>query len=107
MPRSRLDFEGTMQSLNLLVDRAATRRADNMRRLAGMSARLDDPLFSDPSSVADPRAMSRSSQTPMNSAAEPEAASDAARAQLPTRTTRGGPFGDSVVERVLASYDRS
>jgi len=91
-----------MKALDSLAAATTQRRAMNLARMAAMTARLDDPLFSEPSM---PSATSPSTQppTPRERAGRYDDA-DAARAQLPARSTHGGPYGPAVIDRVLASY---
>jgi hypothetical protein len=56
--------------------------------------------YSEPSPQLDttPASPSRSTPTPTSSD------DDALRAQLPERTTHGGPYGSSILDRVARSY---
>lgn len=94
-------FAETMGQLNALVARSQQRRQANLDRLSMMVARLDVP-FSEPSNQPEQAAASPSTRTPMQTRSEAE--DDAIRAQLPGRTTHGGPYGSSILDRVAANY---
>jgi len=94
-------FEETMGQLNALVTRSRQRQQANLNRLAMMVAKLDVP-FSEPSNQPEQAAASRSMPTPTPTRSEAD--DDALRAQLPARTTHGGPYGSSILDRVAANY---
>jgi len=89
-----------MSSLSRLVELDAERRRSNLAKLRAMSSRLDDPLFSDVSPSPDPASERASRSTPTR---EPDHEPDGL-GLLPRRTTHGGAYGDSILDRVLASY---
>jgi hypothetical protein len=95
-------FEETMRLLDVLAQRSRDRRASNLRRLSMMVAELDRPLLSEPSAQLGTTPASPS--TPPPTPTRSEADDDDLRSQLPERTTRGGPYGDSILERVARSY---
>ena len=101
MPPSPWDFAATMASLNSLVAADLDRRQRNRERQSAMIRTLDDPLGS-PSSDEAPTATRASTPPPMTRV-DPSDGPDA-RDRLPARTTRGGAYGDSIIDRVLASY---
>lgn len=94
-------FEEAMTQLAALVARSQARRAANLNRLASMTARLD-VLYSEPSPQPGPTPASRSTPEPMPPSSLER--SDDLRALLPDRTTHGGPYGTSILERVAANY---
>ena len=89
-----------MFSLSAVASRAAERRRSNLAKLAALTSRLDDPLFSDP--TPDPSPMNRSTPPPTQRTEAHDA--EIAASRLPARTTHGGPYGASIIDRVLASY---
>lgn len=93
-------FQAAMSQLNELTELARSRQRSNLERMALMTARLDDPIFA-PSNQPDP-ATSRSTPEPT----PPPSAdrSDALREYLPQRTTKGGSYGRSIIERVARNY---
>lgn len=93
-------FEAAMRSLSSLVESASGRRAANLARLAQMTARNDHIDFT-PS--PEPSAAPNRSIPPPMPSREPEP--DPLRELLNVqRTTRGGPFGASILSRVAENY---
>jgi hypothetical protein len=96
-------FEETMQRLDELTRRSRERQTANLHRLATMTRALDDPLFSEPSPQLETTPAKPSHLTPTQTRWAEEDADDL-RAGLPARTTHGGPYGDSILQRVARSY---
>lgn len=104
MPPWGLGFEEAMRSLSSLVEGQLERRRSNLERMRALTAELDRTSLPDLSASSSDPTMSSPSTRPPTRTQEEDYRDP--REQLPARRTHGGPYGDSVIERVIASYRR-
>lgn len=93
-------FQSAMAELASLTGEMQGRRHQNLERMRAMTARLDDPIYG-PS--VEPITANHSAPTPT----PPPLAEDdggGIRDALPQRSTKGGPYGRSILERVARTY---
>jgi hypothetical protein len=88
-----------MHRLNELTQAHLARRDRNLSLLRARAVALDEPLLN----VSDPVPSMMRSQASEPVTQQSDLA-DEIRRMLPRRSTPGGPFGDSILGRVVAGY---
>ncbi len=94
-PGNSSGFDETNELLNGLLHAERQRRSDGLRRLEAAAARLDDV----PPDVVEAPIESRERRDERSERSDPRP-DPAPFVPLPQRTTRGGPFGPKVREKL-------